>query len=66
MDNPFTVPFFDAETFPFAIARDFYKKKISLVNTKELTLQVLIDAKTPSQGFCIKMPGKAFDFHFLV
>ena len=39
MRNPFTVPNFDLDTFPFVIVNDPYgKKKISLINVKEKTI----------------------------
>ena len=38
MNNPFTVPNFDLDTFPFVIVNDTYKSKISLINIKEKTI----------------------------
>ena len=38
MFDPFTVPNFDLDTFPFVIANDTYVEKISLMNVKEKTI----------------------------
>ena len=34
MEDPFTVPNFDLDTFPFVIVNDVRKSKISLINIK--------------------------------
>ena len=38
MNNPFTVPSFDLDTFPFVIVNDYGDAKFSLINVKKKTI----------------------------
>ena len=63
MLDPFKLPFFDYEKFPFLMVRDTYSN-FYLANVREFTTQVLVRTSQKRQGFCIQMGKDGFDFHF--
>ena len=62
MWDPITVPQFDLDSFPFVILHG--SDEINLINVKEKTIQVLVQAEDIYSGFFIELPGRGFDFHF--
>ena len=61
MDNPFKVPGYNEENFPFCIT--YSMKSVNVVNIKEGTIQSLVNCDT-SSAFCVTTDKDQFDLHF--
>ena len=62
MECAFKAPGYNEETFPFCIAFDI-SNNINIVNTKEGTIQSLVECKA-TYACCVPTQDGQFDLHF--